>query len=1019
MVPYDPDEGADTPLAMAARIDELCDRFEADWRAGRRPRIEEVLEAEPGPWRSGLLRQLLGVEVAYRRLEGETPDPEEYRHRFPGFAEAIDRAFERRSGGEEATGVVGPAAVTRTITPPSPVLDPLAEPSTEEGLTPDGHGETRTGGAPIGSFGDYEVVKVLGRGGMGVVYEARQISLGRPVALKTIRSDEFATADELRRFQNEAETVATLDHPHIVPIYEVGTHGDRRYFSMKLVPGLSLDRVLGDFRDAPQAAARLVATVAEAVHHAHQRGVLHRDLKPANILLDQRGEPHVTDFGLARRVEADSELTQSGAILGTPGYMAPEQASGLRGAVTTASDVYGLGAVLYATLTGRAPFAGSSVLETIQQVREKPPEPPSRLNPRVPRDLEVICLKCLEKDPRRRYGSATALADDLRRWLGGEPIAARPVGPAARAWMWCRRQPALAGLAAAFVLAVLIGMAGVVWNWREAVWQRNRAMVASQEKEAQRRAAVSAAATARAEASKAHAVVEFLVEDILSQAAPENNPRHRRFTVEEALDLGGAKVAERFAGQPDVEVAVRSMIGRTYRMLGELDKAEPHLRRSVELGLQYLGEGDEASLEAMDRLGTLLQERGRLDEAETVFRRTLENSRRRLGAGHDRTLTAMNNLGLLLILRDHPDDAESLLNEALKVAEASLGPDAPSTLTLIINLANAHRVRGRFREAEPMLRRVMEAGIRVRGPEHPESLIAMNNLGGVLKDLGRIREAEDLTRRVLEGRRHVLGPKHPNTLIAINNLANLLRAEGKAEEAEALIRECLRLRLEVLGPEHPHTLMAKNILASLLQDRGRLAEAEPLFRQSLSVLMARQGSDHPDTLATMNNLAVVLGELGELAEAESLARRCLESRRRVLPRDHPQIPTSMETLAAVLLERGRAREAESILGECLEMRRKAARPRPGQTAYAESLLGGCLTDRGRYAEAEPLLISAYTTLAATKSAPPSRVRKALDRIVTLYEKWGQPERTSAWRARRMDQDFPADPFAEKTAELKP
>ncbi len=262
-------------------------------------------------------------------------------------------------------------------------------------------------GTLVGYFGDYELQSVLGEGGMGIVYKARQLSLNRLVALKMIKSARFASADELRRFQNESEAVARLDHPNIVPIFEVGQLQDQQYFSMRLIAGESLDRRPRAYLPNPRQAAELVAITAGAIHHAHQRGILHRDLKPANILIDAEGVPHVTDFGLAKRVEGDSELTQSGAILGTPGYMAPEQASGKRGAVTTSTDVYGLGAILYALLTGQAPFVGGAILDTLEHVRERAPDLPRRLNPQVPRDLEVICLKCLEKDGRRRMPAPT------------------------------------------------------------------------------------------------------------------------------------------------------------------------------------------------------------------------------------------------------------------------------------------------------------------------------------------------------------------------------------------------------------------------------------------------------------------------------------------------------------------------------------------------------------------------------------------------------------------------------------
>ena len=324
-------------------------------------------------------------------------------------------------------------------------------------------------------FGDYEIQHEIGRGGMGVVYRARQISLNRLVALKMLRDAALASADELRRFQNEAEAVARLDHPHIVPVYEVGEHDGRRYFSMKLISGPSLHEALSPFAADPRAAAALMVTVAEAVHHAHQRGILHRDLKPPNILLDERGQPHVGDFGLAKQVEGDEGVTPSLAVLGTPGYMAPEQAWGKKRLVTTLSDVYGLGAILYALLTGKAPFCGETVLETLDQVRLQPLVAPSRIAPKVPRDLETICLKCLEKNPVRGYASAEMLAEDLSRYLAGEPILARPVGMAERAVKWARRRPAIAALLGLVALVTALGLGGVLWQWREAVVGRRDA----------------------------------------------------------------------------------------------------------------------------------------------------------------------------------------------------------------------------------------------------------------------------------------------------------------------------------------------------------------------------------------------------------------------------------------------------------------------------------------------------------------------------------------------------------------
>ncbi len=438
----------ETPTSDWTWINTAADRFERAWKRGAHPRIEDYLaDVDESRW-PVLLEELLRVERELVQRSGAEPIVDEYRRRFPQSLAVIEAVF-----GEERDE----AAIGRRLSAPEPTISGPVASGRQTDVNGDG---APAPGTQVRYFGDYELIKELGRGGMGIVFKARQMSLNRPLALKMIRSAALASEDERRRFQNEAEAIATLDHPHIVPILEVGNYEGQRYFTMKLIGGTSLNQKLTDYVGDPRSAAKLLKHVAEAVHHAHQRGILHRDLKPANILLDERGEPFVTDFGLAKRVEGDSELTQSGAIMGTPAYMAPEQASGRRGAVTTASDIFGLGAILYAVLTGRAPFGGDSVEETLEQVRNSAPSPPSKLNPRVPRDLETICLKCLEKDPSRRYASADGLAGDLKRWLAGEPIAARPVANAARFWMWCRRRPVIAGLSAAVVVAVLGGLIG-------------------------------------------------------------------------------------------------------------------------------------------------------------------------------------------------------------------------------------------------------------------------------------------------------------------------------------------------------------------------------------------------------------------------------------------------------------------------------------------------------------------------------------------------------------------------------
>jgi WD40 repeat protein/serine/threonine protein kinase len=420
----------EAPLELVRRVDRVCNRFEAAWRAGRPLAIEECLAGWEEPERSVLLRELILVEVWHRRRHGEICREADYRNRFPQLDPEWLESVPAITGATSAARAVSSAVILTGD------YRAAAEDTLQETASP----------APLQVVGDYELLEEIARGGMGVVYKARQKSLNRPVALKMILPGQLVTAEAVQRFRTEAKNVARLEHGNIVPIYEVGEYQGQPFFSMKLIEGGSLDQRIKDFQRDPRVAARLLATVARAVHHAHQHGLIHRDLKPSNILLDAEGQPHVTDFGLAKRLEASIDLTRSNAIVGTPCYMAPEQAAGRQGKISTVTDVYGLGAVLYELLTGRPPFKAVTPLDTLKQVLDDEAVPPRVRRLGVPRDLEVICLKCLNKEPQRRYGSALALAEDLERWLEGAPIVARAASPMERGLRWVRRHPAPAAL---------------------------------------------------------------------------------------------------------------------------------------------------------------------------------------------------------------------------------------------------------------------------------------------------------------------------------------------------------------------------------------------------------------------------------------------------------------------------------------------------------------------------------------------------------------------------------------------
>jgi tRNA A-37 threonylcarbamoyl transferase component Bud32/tetratricopeptide (TPR) repeat protein len=675
-----------------------------------------------------LFRDLLSLDLEYRRRLGEQPEARAYCERFPEFAApaASDLAqppsdlTKRR--GERSVGSRAPT-IGSSASPGTPGDDQL-------GFSLDEYQEFAAAG--------FEVIGELGRGGMGVVLKARQPALNRSVALKVVKSGAFASEAELVRFRSEAEAVAQLDHPNIVPIYEVGKCRGQHFFSMKLVRGTSLDRRLVEFARDPRASARLVATVAQAVHHAHQRGILHRDLKPANVLVDEHGQPYVTDFGLAKRLDAGQDATQSGAILGTPSYMSPEQASGSRGAISTSTDVYGLGTVLYALLAGRAPFAGTTLIDTLEMVRTQTPESPRLLNPRVPRDLETICLKCLEKEPHRRYQSAQALAEDLDRWLNGLPILARPTSAATRFVFWCRRNPALAAMAAVLVLALSGGMAGITWKWREAVRERTQAEI----------------------------VNELLTRRFLAGASHDLDPRDERLTVLEMIDRTDAQLGGWLQGQPEVEARIRETVGGVYLSLGRNDKASAHLETALRFDRQLYGPRDRVTLRATNLMTLLLDRTKRGEQAETLARENLKTAQTALGTSDPITLEAAERLGMILWHLGKNDFAEAVLRQNVDDRRRVLKPEHPDTLRSVYLLSRVLRDLKKFGDAERFAYDYAHSIQCSLGSNHPDYVVALANQADVYRDKGDLPQAERHFGQAAREAEVILGADHAITRFA-------------------------------------------------------------------------------------------------------------------------------------------------------------------------------------------------------------------------------------------------------------
>jgi tetratricopeptide (TPR) repeat protein len=919
----------DTADEHASR-EAVLERFESAWRQGPAPAIEDY---RTGDRSRTLLVELVHLDLEFRLDAGEAPRVELYLSRYPELGEDIEIVREllaaeyrfRRLSEHD----LGFAEYRRRFPQFGPTLEnwlAAAPESTHiEASAPRPRAETAQFPTDLP---DYRILGRLGRGGMGIVYEALQISLNRVVALKMIRAGVDAGPDELARFQIEAEALADLQHPNIVAVHEVGRHHSCPFLTMEFLDGGSLHDLLSGRPQQARTAASLVETLARAMHCAHLRGIVHRDLKPANILLQAKSEirnpksetvtamrasdfefrtsdftPKITDFGLAKRLQEGRRQTVTGMIVGTPNYMAPEQAEGRSDKVGPLADVYALGAVLYEMLTGKPPFEGETQLDTIRKVLSDEPTSPRAHQPTVPRDLSTICLKCLEKHPERRYRSAEVLADDLRRYLNGEPILARATGPAERIWKWAKRRPAQAALACVVLTAVALTAGILIYSYRK---------ISIAYGESQENAAVAFDAVD-------HLYTRMAEERLLDE--PNKDP------LREELLARAPALYERIARQPSLDPAVRRQtalawfrLGDIHRVLDQADKAEAEFQQAIERQEALCREEPNNAIyqdelaESHIWLGELLREnQQRLLDAEPHFREALDCRRRALElTTHDAAMRrklslgvarSHYNLGIVAMDTARPDQARVEYDRAVSDLSTLLLA-APDDVNCRQDLARALVNRGILNKENERLEQARAdynaardhlANLRRRVPNRVaykyEYAVVQQNLGNLFAGMDSATEASAARQDALRLLKELTSdfadrPRYKKKLAnTLNSQGIALDAAGDRHGAEQCWKEACNL-LEPLAKDPSAPPDYKAILGIALGNLGWLkteeknwSEARPLIQAALADLHegASPQLKRKDYESALRNntltLAETLVQLGEHAAAVAAAER--------------------------------------------------------------------------------------------------------------------------------------------------
>ena len=924
-----------------------------------------------------------------------------------------------------------------------------------------GRGGSSAGEPDVGdSIGPYRVVRLVGRGGFGVVFLAEQTEpVRRRVAVKVVKAG-MDTAEVLSRFENERRALAVMDHPGIARVLDAGaTDAGRPYFAMEYVDGPPITEFAQREQLGLEDRLRLFRTACDAVQHAHSKGVLHRDLKPSNVLVaagDDGPLAKVIDFGIARAVEGDlaegTRHTRQGELVGTPACMSPEQIGGSLD-VDTRSDVYALGALLYELLTGRPPLEldGLGWGEVLRRIAEDEPVRPSRVAlgdtahrvpAECPEELDWICLRALEKDRERRYPTARALGDDVRRFLEHEPLEAAPPSRLYRMRKLARRHRTASLAGAATLGALLLGSVGLAVGLVRA--REAEGLAHRRGEEAARQARI------------AEGVNAFLIQDVMEPLAPSAQPgRGRDVSLREAFDVAVAKLAGaedpggRFAGEPLVVAAIRETAGTVYGQLGEGAEAIRLLEAALDVQQAELGPEDPVTLSTRSQLAGVLRVEGRYEEARELLERTLAAQVAVHGPAHGETQATRRRLSFVLQHQLEYQTARDLLEEARALALAEHGPDSENLLSVDGQLAIVCGRMGDYERAEELFRSALERQRERRGPDDPDTLAVQSNLASFLLQRARYDEAVPLLERSVDSLSGVSGPFHPDTLRVQVNLCEALGRLARVPEALERLEPAYAGALEEHGPEHPDVLLVAGYLARLRQAAGDIESAERLLRDSIASADAAFGADdstsldlrkdlvgilfrtdphgeevetvlrtvheyeretlgpdHPTTIAGLNNIARLMRLQERYADAEEAFRECVELASGRFGDEDPYSIDMLYDLANFLNQQARLVESEPFARRGLEASLNAMPDGHPLQARGHQLLGVSLLGQERFEEAEPVLLEAWDRARDIGVSMDDVAYGTAVNLTILYERTGREDEAMRWHGRMAEATQP-------------